>query len=63
MFGRKFREEREKLGLTRKQVAEKAGCTKEAIYYWENEQREITLKNADALAKALNITIQIGKTE
>jgi hypothetical protein len=29
----------------------------------KNEQREITLKNADALAKALNITIQIGKTE
>ena len=60
MFGKLFRQEREKRGLTRKQVAEKMGVTKVAIYYWENEQREISLKNADELAKALGIELKIG---
>lgn len=63
MFGKKFREERERQGLTRKQVAEKMGVTKQAVYYWENEQKKISLENADKYAKALNITICIGKTE
>ena len=61
MFGRVFREERESRGLTRKQVAEKIGVSKEAIYYWENEQREMSLNNADAYAKALGIELKIGE--
>ena len=60
MYGKLFREEREKQGLTRKQVAERTGVTETAIYHWENELREISLKNADALAKALGIKLKIG---
>ena len=60
MFGKRFREERERQGLTRKQVAEKMGVTKQAVYYWENEQKKISLENADLLAKALGITMEIG---
>lgn len=63
MFGKRFREEREKQGLTRKQMAEKMGVTMQAIYFWEKEQKKISLENADKYAKALNITISIGKTE
>lgn len=60
MYGKLFREEREKQGLTRKQVAKRTGVTETAIYHWENELREISLKNADALAKALGIKLKIG---
>lgn len=60
MYGKLFREEREQQGLTRKQVAERTGVTETAIYHWENELREISLKNADALAKALGIKLKIG---
>ena len=41
MYGKLFREERKKQGLTRKQVAERTGVTETAIYHWENELREI----------------------
>lgn len=60
MFGKRFREERERQGLTRKQVAEKMGVTKQAVYYWENEQKKISLENANKYAKALKIKIEIG---
>lgn len=61
MLGEFFKKEREKQGLTRKQLAEKVGVTKESIYYWEKEQKQMSLEHADKVAKALGISVVIGK--
>lgn len=59
-FGKVIHNERIKQGLSRKELAEKAGFTKRAIIYWESGERTMSIENADRLFKALNITIKIG---
>lgn len=55
-----IKEERERQGLSRKQLAEIIGVTERAIQYWESSKRGLTLNNADALLKALNLCLTIG---
>ena len=59
-FGKIIQSERVKQGLSRKELAEKAGFTKRAIIYWESGERTMSIENADRLFKALNLTIKIG---
>lgn len=60
-FGEILQNERKKQGLTRKKLSEMTGFTTRAISYWETGKREISLKNADIVAKVLGMTLQIGK--
>lgn len=62
-FGEILQNERKKQGLTRKKLSEMTGFTTRAILYWETGKREISLKNADVVAKALRMTLQIGCEE
>ena len=61
MFGEILRNERERQGISRAKLAEMTGFTSRVIYYWENGQRDISMKNAEIVANALEITITIGK--
>lgn len=60
-FGEIIRAERIKRGITQAELAKISGFTREAINYWEHQNRAITLENADRLLKALNLEIKIGK--
>ena len=60
-FGELIRAERVKKGITQTELAKMSGFTREAINYWEHQNRAITLENADRLLKALNLEIKIGK--
>ncbi len=61
MFGEILRNERKKQGISKAKLAEMTGFTSRVIYYWENGQHDISLKNAEIVANALGITITIGK--
>ena len=61
MFGEILRNERKKQGISKAKLAEMTGFTRRVIYYWENGQHDISLKNAEIVANALGITITIGK--
>ena len=53
--------EREKQGLTKSELAKKAGVTVRAIEYWENGKRTITeIDAADKVLKALGVTFVLG---
>lgn len=52
--------ERKKQGLSRKELAMKAGVTERAVDYWENGKRHMTLDSACRVFKALNMSITIG---
>lgn len=56
-----LKEARKNKGISQAKLAEMTGVTDRAIKYWESGRRGITLANADRLAKALEITITIGK--
>lgn len=45
------------------EIARRTGFTTRAIQYWETEDRQITLENADKLLKALDVGIKIGGSE
>lgn len=60
IFGKIIKAERERQGMTQVELARKSGFTREAISYWEHQNRAITLENADRLLKALGIEIIIG---
>ncbi len=61
MFGEILQNERKKQGISKAKLAEMTGFTSRVIYYWENGQHDISLKNAAIVANALGITITIGK--
>ena len=61
MFRKILRNEREKQGISVAELAEMTGFTSRVIYYLENGQHDISLKNAEIVANALGITITIGK--
>ena len=52
--------ERTKKNLSQAELAELVGCTRRAIEYWEDGQRNISLCYLDKLLKVLNVTIKIG---
>lgn len=62
-FGEIIRSERIKRGITQAELAKKSGFTREAVSYWENGHKSISLENADKLADTLSIEIIIGAKE
>lgn len=51
--------ERERQGLSRKEVAEKAKCTPRAIELWEKDQRSIKLAYAERILDALGFELTV----
>ena len=60
IFGEILRNERKKKGITQQKLADMTGFTTRVISYWETGKHEISLKNADIVAKALGITVSVG---
>ncbi len=62
-FAEFLRKERVKKGITQEELARRSGFTRIAVSYWENEQKKITLQNADRLLKALGVQLTIGRKD
>lgn len=60
-LGNILREERKRQGISRLALAEAAGVTDRAIYYWESNKRKMNVDSADKVFKALHISIVIGE--
>lgn len=60
-YGTFLKEERVKKSLSIQALADKAGVTSRAIYYWENGKRSMSLESADKIFKALDVSVVIGK--
>jgi len=56
-FGKRIKEERLKRNLSQEQLAAKAGVHRTYIGMIERAEKNITLRNINKLAKALNIKI------
>ena len=56
-FGLKDCEERKKLGLSQEELANRAGVHRTYIGMIERAEKNITLKNIERIAKALNVSI------
>ena len=56
-FGSKVRKEREKRGYSQEDFADLVGVHRTYIGMIERAEKNITLKNIEKIAKALNITI------
>jgi transcriptional regulator with XRE-family HTH domain len=56
-FGKKVREERQRLGLSQEQLASRAGVHRTYIGMIERAEKNITLENIEKVAKALNLDI------
>lgn len=54
-------ETRKKLGLSRRELARKVGCTDTAIKYWETGKRVPSITMAHKILEALGIKISLGK--
>lgn len=59
-YGKMLMKERERQGMTRKELAEKAGVTDRAVTYWEKGKRHMTLLSADRVFSALGMCVAIG---
>lgn len=44
-------------------LAEKAGVTERAVYYWERGEKNMSIESADKVFKALEVSITIGSKE
>ena len=61
-FGEYIKQVRKNEGLTLNELSKITGFTTRAIRYWEKGEREISLKNAEIILKALNRSlIVVGK--
>lgn len=56
-FGKKVREERFRLRLSQEELANRAGVHRTYIGMIERAEKNITLKNIEKIAKALDINI------
>ncbi|MGQ0793162.1 MAG: helix-turn-helix domain-containing protein [Deltaproteobacteria bacterium] len=56
-FGQKVREERARLGLSQEELASRAGVHRTYIGMIERAEKNITLKNIEKIAKALEVSI------
>lgn len=57
LFGQRVRERRLELGLTQQELAERVGLHRSYIGEIELGKRNVTLKNAEKIAKALQVSI------
>jgi transcriptional regulator with XRE-family HTH domain len=57
-YGGRLRELREGAGLTREQLAERAGVSARGVTQWERDEREPGWSNVISLAKALGVTCE-----
>lgn len=55
--------ERLRQGMSKRELAKKAGVTDRSLYMWESDQRGMTLTNADSLLKAVGMTLVIEREE
>lgn len=55
--------ERLRQGMSKRELAKKAGVTERSLYMWESDQRGMTLTNADSLLKAVGMTLVIEREE
>lgn len=51
--------ERLRQGMSKRELAKKAGVTDRSLYMWESDQRGMTLTNADSLLKAVGMTLVV----
>lgn len=58
IFGQNVQKHRKALGLSQEQLAERAGLHRTYIGMIERSEKNITLRNIEKIAKALNINIQ-----
>jgi len=56
-FGKKVREERDRLGLSQEELASRAGVHRTYIGMIERAEKNITLQNIEKIAKALDLKI------
>ena len=62
-LGKILKQEREKQKLSKKELAKRAGVSDTVISYWESGKREMTVKSANKVFKALGVKITIGGTD
>ncbi len=56
-FGKKVREERDKLDFSQEELASRAGVHRTYIGMIERAEKNITLENIEKVAKALNLKL------
>ena len=56
-FGKKVREERDRLGLSQEELASRASVHRTYIGMIERAEKNITLQNIEKIAKALDLKI------
>lgn len=57
-FGKKIREERNKLGISQEEFASRAGVHRTYIGMIERAEKNITLENIEKISKALNVNLK-----
>ena len=55
--------ERLRQGMSKRELAKKAGVTDRSLYMWESDKRGMTLTNADSLLKAGGMKLVIEREE
>lgn len=55
--------ERLRQGMSKRELAKKAGVTDRSLYMWKSDKRGMTLTNADSLLKAVGMTLVIEREE
>lgn len=60
-FGAILKKERINKELSIQELAEKAGVTVRAIYYWECGEKHMSIESADKVFNALGVSVTIGK--
>lgn len=55
--------QRKKIGMSKAELANKAGITDRALYMWESGKRGMTLHSASMLLSAVGLELEIRKKE
>lgn len=58
-WGEAIRNQRETLGMTQKQLAEKVGCDQSAVAQWEKGATAPTVERQLAIAQALSVDARV----
>ena len=62
-IGKLIKASRIKQGMSQAQLAERVGCTRRAVIYYETGMKTPSLHMADKLFSALGISLCIGKAD
>lgn len=62
-FGDILKQEREKQGISQRELAKKIDCTGRAVGYWETGIKTPSLVLADKALKVLGVSLTIGDTK